>query len=133
MTEKPGVVKTAIVILWIQIALLFIGGCAMFALTGEVEKQMGSGAGGLVTFTAFIFMIYAVIMTVLTLNLHSGKNWARITIVVLSILGAVSSLFTLSQSASPCGTIIGIGLAAVIAGCLLSSEAKQWCLDASEG
>jgi apolipoprotein N-acyltransferase len=83
-TEAPKPVRQAVTLLFVLIALNVLN--AIVTLTSSDAQTVGGGIFGTVVFIA--------LYTWLTLMVRNGKNWARITITVLFVLGILLSLVT---------------------------------------
>jgi hypothetical protein len=130
---KPRAVTSAIVLLWAVLASGFL----TFA-TGFDNFQMAEVVDNVGPYIVYMlaFVIY-VVDFILILNISVGRNWARMTKLVLCILGG-GPLFTISSIrdtlvASPSIPMILIlipavqGVISVVAVCLLySGSANRW-------
>ncbi|MBS3074316.1 hypothetical protein J4447_02550 [Candidatus Pacearchaeota archaeon] len=109
------------------IAVLYYIGAVLFVLAG-IMMIAGAGATGLMAFMPFysifgaglliigaiIFIAVGVLEFFVGRGLWQGRNWARITAIVLAVLGLISALISFS--------ILSIIIDALIAGYLLFSK-----------
>lgn len=82
MRFKPQQVKRAVVLLCISAGVGILQWAVQVAQTGQIVP------GNLVTLCVLAFFIYMI---------SQGRNWARITFLVMFLLGAFFSLMTMSQ------------------------------------
>ena len=81
--EKPSQINTAVNLLWASLAIGFV--------KSIVDMQhLGSQASP--AFTNFILISVIAVMALLIVFISKGKNWARITFLVLFVLGSLPSI-----------------------------------------
>jgi hypothetical protein len=81
--EKPSQITTAVNLLWASLAIGFVKSIM------DVQ-HLGSQASP--AFTNFILISVFAVMALLIVFISKGKNWARITFLVLFILGSPLSI-----------------------------------------
>ena len=104
---RPDKVSTAVTLLWVTIAIGIVGSIMEFPSSLEVATAQGFGLGFIIFTTFFTLAILAFFIFMI----GKGKNWARITFLVLFIIGIPFAVFPLFQSllTSPISGILGIG------------------------
>ena len=117
-TQRPGSVGIAVKLLWTSMAV----GIAKILLDYAHLSALASAA-----FTGFILVSTLALMAILIVMISKGKNWARITYLVLFLLGLVPTLPVIMTefARSPLVgilTVVQVGLQ-VYALCLLFSKA----------
>lgn len=100
-TQKPPKIKHAVLMLWISLGL------GVVRSVWEIPAQSAQSSLGFVVFVmafTFVFIGFFIWM------IDKGKNWARITFLVLFILGVPLSILPLLQSLAyaPISGLIGI-------------------------
>lgn len=96
------VVKVLAVLYWIGAALTIIAGLFMLfggSALGLISGLAGGLLAGLIAVMGVVFLIVGALYVFVGYGLWKFKNWARITAIVLAVLGLISF---------PLGTIIGI-------------------------
>ena len=121
--EKPSVITLVQVIMWIQVALLAIAVCSLGALMDQAANAGLSDALGILL---VVYVLYAILLVVLVLNIGNGRKWARITTIVLECL-AIAGLLLNSGAQEAWAVVIGIIVAAILLGSLASRDAAEWC------
>ena len=81
--EKPSQINTAVNLLWASLAIGFVKSIMDM-------QQLGSQASP--AFTNFILISVIAVMALFIVFISKGKNWARITLLVLFILGSLPSI-----------------------------------------
>ena len=81
--EKPSQISTAVNLLWASLAIGFVN-------TLMDTQDLGSIAPP--AFTNFILISVFAVMALLIVFISKGKNWARITSLVLFVLGSLPSI-----------------------------------------
>lgn len=100
-TLKPQIIKNAVLMLWISLGL------GVVRSAWEIPAQAAQSSVGFVVFV----MVFTLLFIGLFISMiDKGKNWARITFLVLFILGVPLSILSLLQSLSyaPISGLIGI-------------------------
>ena len=129
MDKKPGVVTLAQVILWISVGASAIVVCTMAGM-GSIVDQAPADLRLVLGISTMLLVVGAVLNAIIAVQLSNRRNWARVTGMVLSIIGLVWTGITLMTGAqADVGTSINIILSLVIVGCLASREAKAWCVE----
>ena len=122
MDKKPGVVTLAQVILWISVGTM--------AGMGSIVDQAPADLRLVLGISTMLLVVGAVLNAIIAVQLSNRRGWARVTGMVLSIIGLVWTGITLMTGAqADVGTSINIILSLVIVGCLASREAKAWCVE----
>src|SRR3989344_9654693 len=81
--DRPDKVSTAITLLWIIIVVGVISSTFNFSSSLEIANASGLGLGWLIFTLYFTFLFLAFFIW----KIGQGRNWARITYLVLFILG----------------------------------------------
>lgn len=103
-TPKPQIIKNAVLMLWISLGL------GVVRSAWEVPAQAAQSSVELVVFVmVFTLMLIGFFIWMI----DKGRNWARITFLVLFILGVPLSISPLLQSLAyaPISGLIGISQA----------------------
>jgi apolipoprotein N-acyltransferase len=87
-TEAPKPVRQAVTMLFVLIALNVLS--TILTLTSS-DSDAATAGGGI-----FGSLVFIALYTWLTLMVRNGKNWARITITVLFVLGILLGVITLA-------------------------------------
>ena len=105
--SRPDKVSTALTLLWITIAVGVVRSFMEFSNTLESVSAQGFGLGFVIFTTFFTLAILAFFIFMI----GKGKNWARITFLVLFIIGIPFAVLPLFQSllTNPFSGILGIG------------------------
>jgi len=107
--SRPDKVSTAITLLWVMIAVGVISSIFNFSNSLEIANASGLGLWWLI-FTLYFSLLF---LAFLIWKIGQGKNWARITYLVLFILGVPMTIYGYLTSAINTFTII-LGLAGMI-------------------
>ena len=81
--DKPSQIDTAVSLLWASLAIGFVKSLMDM-------QHMGSQASP--AFINFILISVIAVMVLLIVFISKGKNWARITFLVLFVLGSLPSV-----------------------------------------
>lgn len=81
--EKPSQIHTAVNLLWASLALGFVK---------SIMDMQNLGSQALPAFTNFILVSVIAVMALLIVFISKGKNWARVTFMVLFVLGSLPSV-----------------------------------------
>ena len=105
--SRPDKVSAALTLLWITITVGVIRSVMEFSNSLEVANAQGFGSG----FVIFIIFFTLVFLAFFIFKIGKGKNWARITFLVLSITGIPFAVLPLFKSllTNPISGILGIG------------------------
>ncbi len=79
--SRPDKVSTALTLLWISLAIGVLNSIINFSNSVDLAQGYGSGFVIFVTLFTLAFIAFFIYM------IGEGKNWARITFLVLFILG----------------------------------------------
>jgi hypothetical protein len=85
--QKPQPVGTAVNLLWATLAVGLIKSMMEFSLRSAQATTL---------FTTFVLVITFALIGFLIFKISSGKNWARITLFVLFVIGVLPTLFIIS-------------------------------------
>lgn len=127
--ERPGCITAYAVLLWIGAALVGIGGPIFgFAIASEI------GDGVLLSlFIAAVAIGVAALNVVIGWGLWHLKNWARILVIVLQSLGALSNLASLCLALGvSSGEVEPTSLCSTIGGLAVSGYIIYWFASNSE-
>jgi len=119
--------------LFILIGLLFLVG---FGLLGGAAGQAGEGGGmavlmGLGAVAGVVFLVLALIPLAVGIGLWKLRNWARILVIVFSILGVLSNLagaaipLMTGDPVSAVSSVIGLGVNGLILWYMFQPHVKQ--------
>lgn len=93
-SAMPGVVKWGLGIQWVGVAFgafaLILGLIGLLAVAGSGDAAVAGFVGIMLAVAALILAVQVVVLIFAT----KGRNWARIALAVLAILGIVISLAT---------------------------------------
>jgi hypothetical protein len=81
--EKPSQINTSVNLLWASLAIGFVK---------SIMDMQHLGSQASPAFTNFILISVFAVMALLIVFISKGKNWARITFLVLFILGSLPSI-----------------------------------------
>jgi len=79
--NKPDGVSNALILLWISLGVGVLNSIINFSNSVDLAQGYGSGFVIFVTLFTLVFMAFFIYM------IGQGKNWARITFLVLFIIG----------------------------------------------
>ncbi|MFC4336374.1 hypothetical protein [Salininema proteolyticum] len=119
---RPAKVAVGAGVLWAQAALTVLGGIILFAAaaSGTVELR----PAGTVAVVAAAFG--AVASAVLAWCVWRAANWARLTVLVLSVAGLFVSLGKYGQTGDAL-FMAGALTSSVMVYLMASAEARDWC------
>ena len=100
---------------------LFFGSSALAGLLGT----FGSVLGGALFVVGIILVGVGVLGFFIGRGLWKGKNWARITAIVLALIGFVLTLIAVIGGSLVVGNVISLVVDGVIAGYLLFSKSVK--------
>lgn len=120
--EKPSQVGTAVNLLWASLAIGF--GKSIMDM-----QHLGSQASP--AFTNIILVSVIAVMALLIIFISKGKNWARITFLVLFILGSLPSIplvidETTRSSVLGAFSLIQIVLQVIALFIVFTKPGKEW-------
>src|SRR5712692_1963915 len=100
-TERPKKVQNAVTILYVTLGLGII--------RAVIEASANAGMAG-VGFLILITLVVFAVMVFLIAMIGRGRNWARITFLVLFLLGLLPSILPLIRSftLSPISGVLGL-------------------------
>jgi len=121
-TERPKKVQNAVTILYVTLGIGI--------LRAVIEASANAQRAGL-TFVIFVTLVVSAVMVFFIVMIGRGKNWARITFLVLFLLGLVPAILPLIRSfnLSPISGVLGFaqivlqGLALVF---LFQRQSSEW-------
>jgi hypothetical protein len=121
-TERPKKVQNAVTILYVTLGI----GIVRAVIEASANAQM-AGVGFLIFITVLVFAV----MVFLIAMIGRGRNWARITFLVLFLLGLLPSILPLIRSfkLSPISGILGLAqmvLQVVALVFLFQQESSVW-------
>jgi hypothetical protein len=128
--ERPGTVTAAAVILFISAGLGLLLCCGINVLAGEAE--LDDNQQNLLFLFSAIIAVFSVANIVLGYYVLQGRQWARITTIVLCVLGILSATVSVfvaiggDGGGNSLGTCVGIILNIVIIGLLSGSSASDY-------
>ena len=108
--KRPDKVSTALTILWIIIAVGVIS--SIFNFSNSLETANASGLG--VNWLIFTLLFSYLFLAFFIYKIGQGRNWARITFLVLFIIGFPITIYNYLTSAISTLLII-LGIAGMIA------------------
>ena len=88
--SKPYNVSIAVTLLWIVIAVGVISSSFNFSSSLEIANASGLGLGWLIFTLYFTYLLLAFFIW----KIRQGRNWARITYLVLFILGVSMTIYS---------------------------------------
>lgn len=98
-TTRPGWTTTAVVLQFISGGFAAIAGIFLLIGGGAIARFVpsvgGDIAGAVLAFIGIFLLIFAVLYLLLASQVAKGRNWARITTIVLSSISAFFNLFGL--------------------------------------
>lgn len=126
--DKPPAVATAVKFLWIS---FWFGIVVTLLNLPNVNLPSGSGVAALVFIS---FVLTTAFTALLITKISAGRNWARITFIVLYVLGIPVWLYQIghgSQFGSPSGLailggLVNLGLQGYVLFLLLTEPVKIW-------
>lgn len=124
--EVPTGVKIISVLYYIGAAVCVLLGIALIAGGGLFGSMLDEVLGGFLGGIIIVVGIFAIALGVLNFfvakGLWKGKNWARIVVIIFSILGAVSAINSLFRAGNMVGDLFSLAIDVVIGGYLLLNE-----------
>ncbi|QSB14353.1 hypothetical protein JQS43_23120 [Natronosporangium hydrolyticum] len=119
--QRPGTVTAAAVILFVSAGLGFLVCCALGVIAGEADVDLG----GLLTLLLLFVLATAAFNVWLGYYILQGRNWARITTIVICSISIATGLigFAMAPSDGILGGCIGLILNGVVIGLLSGREA----------
>jgi hypothetical protein len=88
--NRPDKVSTAITLLWITIAIGIVSSTINFSASLKVAEASGLGLAWLIFTLYFTFLFLAFFIY----KIGQGRNWARITFLVLFIIGVPMTIYS---------------------------------------
>jgi hypothetical protein len=128
--ERPGTVTAAAVILFISAGLGLLACCGLNVLAGEAT--LGDSEQNLLMVFSAVIVVVSLLNAVLGYYVLQGRQWARVTTIVLCVIGIITSIISLIASidsvggSTGLGTCFGIVLNGVIIGLLSGSRASDY-------
>lgn len=127
--SKPGTVTTAQVFLWIGVAASALAVCLIGGALGSAGAGAPAAAQLALTITIIVIVPFAVLSGILAVKLGAGRNWARITTVVLYSISLALTVVTVLTGLREFGidALISMTISLVVVLCLTGPAAKRWC------
>jgi hypothetical protein len=125
--KRPGSVTVVVVLVWISAILEIIGGVLLLVLTPTVRNQ--GNATWLVFALGILVLLIGLITAAVASRLSKGGNGARILVAVLTVLqiiGALTTLFTVSGSTAVSQAVFTLVLDLVILALLWNNRANRF-------
>jgi hypothetical protein len=72
------------------------------------DSQINTAATASIAFSVVISVLFAVLLVWLGAKTLAGRNWARITVTVLLVLGVLSGLYSLARSGGAAALVLDI-------------------------
>lgn len=94
------------------IGLMFILGGGMFESLLAENPELASLSAGLFVFFGILFICFGVLAFFIGRGLWKLQNWARITAIVFSCIGAISSIISLVMG--DFGSIVSLAIQVII-------------------
>jgi len=119
-SSTPLGVKIISVFYYLGAALMIILGVTFLFGGGILAANLGLSGGiftGLAVVAAILTIAFAVLFFFIAKDLWRTKNWARIAVIVLSVIGLLSSISNIGKT--PGSSIFNLLLNALIGGYLL--------------
>lgn len=116
-----GIVMIVLGVLTLLLGLLFLVGAAAIggaANSPGLNSQIGSlggAVGGFIAVVAAIVIAFGALQVIAGINILPGKNWARITAIVLAVIAGLLSLPGLFARNAGGGVVISIVVIAAYA------------------
>lgn len=123
-TGAPTLVKIIGVLYYIGAVLLVLLGIAFFvgaSLLGGLLEQiplLGALGSGLFVVAGIIFIGLAVLYFFIGRGLWKTQNWARIVVIILAAIGAISGIYSIIQG-NLASNIVGLIINLAVGGYLL--------------
>ncbi len=103
--SRPHKVSIALTLLWIVIAVGVISSIFNFSSSLEIANASGLGLGWLIFTLYFTYVLLAFFIW----KIGQGRNWARITYLVLFIIGVPFTIYGyLTSEVSTLSIVLGI-------------------------
>jgi len=121
-TERPKKVQNAVAILYVTLGIGILR--AVIEASANAEK---AGLG----FVIFVTLIVSAVMVFFIVMIGRGRNWARITFLVLFLLGLIPSVLPIIRSFNlrPISGVLGLAqiiLQALALVFLFQRESSEW-------
>lgn len=131
MSEVPTGVKIISVLYYIGAVLLLLLGVLCIVASATIGAYLSGVTAGLSFLGAAVFIILGIIMIGLAVlsffvgrGLWKGQSWARITAIILTILGILEIIYNMING-EVASNIIGLIIELVIGGYLLFSQSVK--------
>jgi F0F1-type ATP synthase assembly protein I len=76
--------------------------------TQLTDSQLNTAATISIAFSVVISVLFAVLLVWLGVKTLAGRNWARVTVTVLLVLGLLSGLYSLVRSGGPVALVLDL-------------------------
>ncbi|MPZ25762.1 MAG: hypothetical protein GEV12_04760 [Micromonosporaceae bacterium] len=130
VADRPGTVTAAAVILFIGAGLGVLSCCGVNYLAGQAD--LSSAEQNLVLVLGAILLGSALLTGVLGYYILQGRQWARVTTIVLCVIGVIVSVvnqfasFGDAEASGPLSTCLGVILNLVVIGLLSGQQASHY-------
>lgn len=127
--DRPSPIVAAVTIMWVQFAIGVIAFCALFALVDTTNANLPDGVGAVVTLLVLLIIGVLFLQALLAVKIFHGKNWARITEIVLCSIAlgfGVIGLFA-AETETIMWELIGIGINITLIVLLTREDSAVWC------
>jgi hypothetical protein len=140
--QRPGTITLATTIMIVRAIIGLLAVLLIFLVRDDIKQAIRDNDSSLsasdintatnvaigvgIAFAALVFILYIW----LAAKIRRGRNWARITTIVLavlSILGAIGTAVRPTASAARGGGVVGAILDLIILIALVSPSASAWC------
>jgi hypothetical protein len=128
-TARPGTVTAAFVILFIYAILSVIGYAIVFVVALVIAPAGGVlGTAGIVALLVIaIPFLLALIQLLVAFAVRNGSNWARVLVIVLSILSIASQVLSITRNDGTTGAgWFGLIVNTIVVVLLLSKSANRY-------
>lgn len=122
----PPPVRTARILLWINIALTGLA-VVFLTLLAIAASSQGPGTGlGLLFLVMVLSVIPLVLTIVLTARIASRRRWVRVGLIVLMAVNIVGYLLNMVNGGSPAPAGLALALSVAVLICMLRQESRAW-------
>jgi hypothetical protein len=136
-TPRPASVITVVVLECIGAVVVLLAGIMVMLGGGAVGAALGAqaGPGGAPMFGAImagvgiVFIVIALVHFLISYFLWVGKNWARITLTVLTALGMLGNLAQAANGRSPVVPVLSLIFSAALLILLNIPATKEFCVN----
>lgn len=118
--KMPGKTIAAVVILWITSALGLVVGSLNW-----IDYAEHGGDDPATTFFLLLILGANVVNIVLAIAVHLRQRWARSTLIVLGVIGALIAL--IAAGMGNLAYILSVGVNIAIVTLMASADSESWC------